>query len=109
MILNPIIANLHNVKTDRFHPIVFREAPLPGLPGDDVPIRHKSQGHHTRGFDTRNEAIAECEKILEQLKPDSIGDPKLSIERNLLWDGGDIPAMVVFFGEQYGKTVALIM
>jgi hypothetical protein len=56
MLLNPIIAMLHNEKTDRWHPIVFVEAPLPG-PNPPV-TRHRSKMHHTTGFETRAEAEA---------------------------------------------------
>ena len=96
MLLNPIIANLHNVKTDRYHPILFEERPLPGGGG---PTRHKSRGHHTAGFATREEAIAECEKMANN--PDMGG--KLCIEKDFPWDGEETPVMVVFFAEVGGQ------
>lgn len=103
MFLNPIVANLHNVQTNRFHPILFIESPLPGPPSDDKPIRHKSKGHHTEGFETREEAIAHCQELIPQLIPDSIGEPRLCIDKDFPWDGDDIPAMVVVFIERDGK------
>jgi hypothetical protein len=92
-LLNPIIANLHNTKTGRFHPIVLEEKPLPG---GGCPVRHKSKGHHTAGFDTRDEAIAECHEIADRIKG------QLCIEKDFLWDGEVMPAMVVFFAEIEG-------
>jgi hypothetical protein len=96
MLLNPIIANLHNTKTDRYHPILFTERPLPGGSG---PVRHKSVGHHTVGFDTRDEAIAECRKMSEN--PDCGG--RLCVEKDFEWDGEGTPAMVVFFVDVGGQ------
>lgn len=96
MLFNPIIANLHNTKTNRYHPILFTESPLPG---GDGPTRHKSKGHHTKGFDTREEAIAECERM----SADEYCGGRLCIAKDFPWDGEDIPAMVVFFGEVDGQ------
>ena len=44
---------LLNTATNRYHPIIYRPAPLPG--GSDLP-RYKSSGHHTDGCDTLAEA-----------------------------------------------------
>src|SRR5512133_2988785 len=110
MILNPIVANLHNTATNRYHPILFHECPLPG-PETETPgrlIRHKSKGHHTDGFDTRDEAMAECENIARQVKAVSIGEPRLCTEKDFAWDGEGVPAMVVFFGEEDGKLVPVL-
>jgi hypothetical protein len=95
-----IVANLHNEKTNRFHPIVFQEHPLPSDPEDSLG-RTKSLGHHTNGFATREEAIAECKEIAEKLPA------RLCIEKDFSWDGEDIPAMVVFFKEIEGKLVPM--
>ncbi len=46
ILFKPIIANLHNMKTGRYHPILFHEVPLPGPPNNGKPERHKSKGHH---------------------------------------------------------------
>lgn len=97
MLLNPVVANLHNTATNRFHPILFKESPLPGGSG---PSRHKSVGHHTKGFDTRDEAIEECKRIAERQSA------KLCVEKDFAWDGDDMPAMVVFFSED-GTTPLL--
>lgn len=101
MLFNPIVCNLHNTKTNRYHPILFVEYPLPGL---GSPIRHKSKGHNTDGFDTRDEAIAECKKLSENA---DIGG-RLCVEKDFEWDGEGIPAMVVFFGEVDGKLQPML-
>jgi len=100
--LNPTVANLHNLKTDRYHPILFREAPQPSYTPGDTLVRSKSVGHHTVGFDTREEALTECRNIAERQ------EAKLCIAKDFAWDGEDVPAMIVFFVEQYGETVPLL-
>lgn len=82
--------NLHNLKTNRYHPILFQYKPLPG---GDGPNRWKSSAHHTDGFDTREQA-------LEFIRSDDKRNAALAIERDFSWDGEDIPAMVVFFSQQ---------
>ena len=104
MYFNPIVAMLHNTDTDRYHPIIFREAPLPGPPSDSTPIRHKSGGHHTAGFDTREEAI---KSIHEEICPDLL-NPKLALSKNFPWDGKHIPAMTIYFGEMAGEVVPFL-
>jgi hypothetical protein len=107
MILNPVVANLHNTKTNRYHPILFRESPLPSASTGSSLMRHKSIGHHTDGFDTRDEALSYCEKMARDLETEA-GGVRLCLDRDFAWDGEDVPAMVVFFGEQDGKTVPLM-
>ncbi len=92
---NPIIAILHNTALNRWHPIVFDERPLPGPDSPDKPVRHKSQGHHTEGFETREAAL---ESINGPLK-EHIPNAKCALEKDFEWDGQDTPAMVVFFVE----------
>ncbi|MFA7287444.1 MAG: hypothetical protein WC055_01045 [Melioribacteraceae bacterium] len=103
MLINPVVANLHNLKTDRFHPILFREAPQPSYSPGDKLVRSKSVGHHTIGFDHRNEAISECERIAES----QIGS-RLCVRKDFVWDGEETPAMVVFFGQQDGETIPVL-
>jgi hypothetical protein len=91
MFINPIVAMLHNTGTDRYHPILFRESPLPGNPENLV--RHRSSGHHTKGFDTRPEALVSAEELAKRQ------DAKTCLAKDFEWDGRDIPAMVVFFKE----------
>lgn len=49
---------LHDVAAGRFHPAVFREAPMPGgqEPTAQGFVRLKSLMHHTAGFTTLEEA-----------------------------------------------------
>ncbi len=53
----PVIACgiLHNTATDTYHPILYRDSPLPG--GVTHPRRLRSIGHHTKGFSTLEEAL----------------------------------------------------
>lgn len=103
---NPIIALLHNTKLSRWHPIVFVESHLPGPPSDDKPVRHKSKGHHTAGFATRQEAL---DWIRNDLKmKDSVGPVKEALDKDFAWDGDDVPVMTVYFGEREGKIVPMI-
>ena len=107
MIDSPVVANLHNLKDERWHPIVFRLNPTPlGM------NRHKSVGHHTKGFDTREASIQEYHNIADRAlkNNDFEGDaPKLCIDNDFPWDGEEIPAMVVYFGENDdGETIPLM-
>lgn len=55
---------LKNIKTGRFHPILFRPGPAPSSSPEDDSQRYKSSGHHTEGFDTleaANEFIGVCD------------------------------------------------
>ena len=97
--MNHVVANLHNVKTNRYHPILFREAPQPSWKPGDKLVRSKSAGHHTAGFDTRDEALTECRSIADRQHA------RLCISKDFAWEGEDTPAMVVFFGEKDGETV----
>lgn len=80
---------LINKKTGRFHPIIFRRAPLPseGFADEKQVQRHKSIGHHTDGFDT----IEEAEKHLNDST--SAEDKGSRWE----WDGETMPALVHWF------------
>lgn len=109
MYLNPVITILHNLKEQRYHPIVFIEYPLPGPPSPDKPVRHKSKGHHTTGFATRDEAVAYASgELLKLVKEYSVGKPKLCLQKDFPWDGEDVPAMVTYFGEVDGETKPLL-
>lgn len=92
MLLNPIIATLHNTETDRWHPILFVESLLPG---GKMPLRHKSKGHHAAGFDTR---VASDHYSATELSLQAGGAaflPAVIFE----WDGIEIPAIVHFFDQ----------
>jgi hypothetical protein len=86
-----IFGMLHNTKTGRFHPIVFRQAPMPsGVDTDFGMMRHKSKGHHTDGFDTIEAAQ---EYVVTSCASGEHTDSGCRYE----WDGEDIPAMVEWF------------
>lgn len=79
---------MQNQATNRFHPILYKASPLPSHhPKIGETCRHRSQGHHTEGFDTIDEAIAHIDER-EQLCPTG------SIEQ---WDGVESAHNVAFF------------
>lgn len=50
---------LHNTVRDRFHPVVFRPAPMPScVDVESGAMRHRSKMHHAEGFATLAEAEA---------------------------------------------------
>jgi len=104
MILNPIYAMLHNTSTDRWHPIIFAERPFPGPQNQEMAVRHKSSGHHTVGYDTREEAL----KWIEDNRVKTPGS-RLCVEKAFAWDGKDVPAMTVLFAEQNDELVPAIV
>lgn len=109
MIFNPIIALLYNAKLNRWHPILYYESPLPGNPENLV--RHKSKGHHTEGFATRDEAVASAKQLAEQLAKEECCDvpAKFALEEDMPWDGEGIPASVAFFIDQGGGNCKRVM
>ena len=106
MMFSPIIGMIHNERLDRWHPVIFEEKPLPGPSHPDKPVRHKSKGHHTEGFSSREEAVAYIENsLISKLRDSSVGEIRTSLDKDLPWDGEGIPAMVEFFSTHEGKTV----
>lgn len=99
MLFNPIIAMLHNTETNRYHPIVFVENPMPGPPTPNKPVRHKSKGHHTTGFDTREEALESANKMAKER------DMKRCLDGDIVWDGQSMPASVHFFATEGDKIL----
>jgi hypothetical protein len=82
------VGMLHNTATNRYHPIVFRPAPSPGNgSGPTKAFRYRSKGHHTVGFDTKEEAMR---SITDQPAFEWSG-------LELAWDGTDVPAMTWWF------------
>lgn len=83
---------LKNHSTNTFHPLLLLENPLPGNPSNL--IRLKSKGHHTTGFIDRDEAVKHIYEMQKDVLNIYDTMPKLDIEKDLDWDGLDIPAMV---------------
>jgi hypothetical protein len=76
---------------------------MPGPYDPNGLVRMKSISHHTNGFDTREEAIA---NMVQTMKDDPSIVRKQSDESDdILWDGKGTPAMVAFL--QDNKLVLL--
>lgn len=86
--MNSIVCLLHNTATNRWHPILFVESPLPS---ESKLVRHKSKCHHTEGFESREAANASATelaaKVQARLLLDDVGE----------WNGTATPAAVRFF------------
>ncbi len=95
MLFNPVLAMLFNTALKRWHPILFVEAPLPGPPSADKPVRHRSRGHHTVGFATRYGALVNA--VTSGRNPEV--NARFAMDEDMLWDGQGVPASVVFFDE----------
>lgn len=94
-----LIALLFNYKENRWHPIIFRDAPLPGPFDDTKPKRYKSKGHHPLGFATREEAEANIKENLDKMKAQGYPEPRVYTNGDIKWDNEDFPAMIAFEGE----------
>ena len=97
--MNPIHAMLWNAKLNRWHPILFLERPLPGGPGPEVPVRHKSLGHHTVGFETRQAALDWIDAVCQPGHPvrERYGPARKCVAGDIPWDGEGTPALVHYF------------
>lgn len=93
-----IVSMIHNLKDNRWHPVYFRPAPLPGPDGEKFG-RYRSGGHHTDGFPTRDEALAGAKEIGEKLHAHSGAEVRYSLAADFPWDGEDVPAMTAFFDD----------
>jgi hypothetical protein len=82
-------ALLLNAETARFHPVVFRRAPLPGN-GDAgmTAQRYRVDSHHAEGFATSQQARGFLER-------NGIPDTGATFE----WDGREVPAMTEWFSQ----------
>lgn len=97
---------IHNTGAGTFHPVIFAESPLPGSPDPDKPVRHKSRGHHTDGFPTREEALANIDaEMMPGLKEHGIGTPGTCLDEEFTveWDGKGVPADVAYFQKKEGQ------
>lgn len=89
LMINPAIAVLHNQALGRWHPILFSEASFPGVADPNSPVRLRSRGHHTEGFDTREAALVGAQELKVRVEP----SPAMFLASDIEWDGSDIPAM----------------
>lgn len=96
-LLNPVIAMIHNTPAGSWHPVIFEERPLPGPPAADKPTRHKSKGHHTAGFATRQEALDHIETDLAPRIKALSGSPRLALGGDISWNGQGVPAAARIF------------
>lgn len=89
----PIIGMIRDFKNKRYHPVLFLCYPTPsGMK------RYKSKGHHTVGFDSREEAVEFCKgDMTEHCK--TYGDPVYCLEKDFPWNGEEIPAIVGYFSD----------
>ena len=110
MLMNPIVALLHNLKLNRWHTIVYEERPLPGPDSPDKPVRHKSFGHHTEGFTTREAAVADANEMAKKIVTEGLWSScKLALGEDMPWDGEDIPADVAFFAPNPDGTMKRVL
>ena len=86
---------LLNTATSRYHPIVFRPAPLPGGVEIMGGTRYRSKGHHTDGFPTKDGAVAWIREQAELTLTGCVWE----------WNGTDVPAMTEFFGNKEVEAV----
>lgn len=84
-------AMLVDVQRQRYHPMYFRYAPMPGPTENQKVIRYRSGGHHTAGFDTLDEAKVKLDELCK-------AGGWIATGRSYDWDGDDVPAMVTFIG-----------
>lgn len=112
MLVNPIVAMIHDVENKRWHPILYVEAPLPGPDRDGKPVRHKSKMHHTTGFPTREAALANAKELAETVVKEGCWTScKMAIAdgEDIPWDGKDIPADTAFFADRGDGTMKRVM
>lgn len=91
-----LAAMIHDSTHDKWHPVIFRDAPLPGPDRRGKPRRLKSVGHHTTGFPDRTEAETWLKAMHEHLPYDNTLFP---------WDGAGVPALVVFCDEEGTRII----
>lgn len=92
------VSVLHNEATGTFHPILFRDAPLPGAYNPAAPPRVKSIGHHTAGFPTLADAAATVRA------DERVRGAVIDVEHVIAWDGEGVPASVAFI--EGGRVVS---
>ena len=91
MLINGTAAMLKNLKTGRWHPIIFEEYPFHS---ETSLVRMKSCGHHTKGFDKREDAV---NSFSDEQKKDFV---RILMDEDIPWDGEGTPAMVGFLSNE---------
>lgn len=86
--MNALIVMLYNLKLKKYHPMWYRENPYPGAAGNF--IRYKSKGHHTEGYETREDALKSIEKLESHIKDYGYFVSK-ELETDIEWSGEELP------------------
>lgn len=84
---------LKNLATGRWHPIMYVEKSFPSSLNEPQPmIRFKSKGHHTTGFENRDEAVASLDDLKKRMI-ESLFLSKVTIDitDDIGWEGNDLP------------------
>jgi len=77
------------MKTEKYHPIFYFEHPF--TTAETKVTRYRSKGHHTNGFNNRDDAVNEVKNMSKQL--DEQGYIVVQeIENDLVWDGIGVPS-----------------
>lgn len=93
-----LVKMLHNIEAKKWHPIFYYDKPFPGGFKDgginDAVIRYKSKGHHTTGFDKREDAVKSANELIDTLRNRDHDTVLVEIDEkdDILWDGKEIPA-----------------
>ena len=88
-----LVKLLQNVPNKTYHPIFYRLSPLPG--NTNTILRFKSIGHHTEGFKSRDEALADIVSENNNLRFKQMGwKPLFKTDDDVLWDGEGVPTDV---------------
>ena len=93
-----LIQMLKNETTGKWHPIMYVEKPFPGSldSNDNGIVRFKSKGHHTAGFENREDAIASLEDLKKRMLDFlSVSKVTIDVENDVFWTGEEIPADTV--------------
>lgn len=89
-----LIMMLFNTAKKTWHPIFYYESPLPGPLEEATLARYKSKGHHTTGFENREDALKSCDELRQKLISEygSHVVTELGDDQILEWDGEGVPA-----------------
>lgn len=90
-----VICIYHNVTAGTYHPVIYRESPMPGVikPHTEADnVRLKSSMHHTEGAPTFDGALGLLAQLRERIL---IPDCNVFTEQALPWDGQLADVMVV--------------